>query len=348
MMDRTVLWHRLHHERLVPTGTLPTLDRLPRTPWYTRAMLGFAGWLAGMFLVAFVGGSFAALFRDGPALSVLGLAFCAAAVAIDRRAGRQDVISQMALAIAIAGQAFVAFGMAQALTGESWRQVAAVLVVLHAALFALGSTFLFRLVSAVFGASALLVAVHDTIAAPVAGAAMALSFAAQWGDEARWRAAPEGWGRRLFSDGVAAWAFALVLAGWTVPVHVHEALRPDTPRYLYTLANALGLAWLAWRLTGARPRARGLALAGAAALAAACHGVPGVVAGVLVLVAGFAASRRGLVALGVVAILGYLSAYYYQLHQTLLEKAMWLAIAAAGLLAALAIVKAAFGREEAA
>ena len=347
-MDRTVLWQRLHRERLVPTETFPALQPSAHTPWYTRAMLGFAGWLAGMFLVAFVGGSFAALFRDGPALSVLGLAFCAAAVAIDRRAGRQDVVSQMALAIAIAGQAFVAFGLAQALTGESWRQVAAALVVLYAVLFVLGSTFVFRLVSAVFGAGALLVAVHDTPGAPVAGALMALSFAAQWGDAARWRAAPDGWGRRLFSDGVAAWAFALVLAGWTVPVHVQEALRPDTPRYLHTLANALGLAWLAWRLTAARPRARAFALAGVAALAAACHGVPGVVAGVLVLVAGFAASQRGLMALGTVAILGYLSAYYYQLHQTLLEKAMWLAITAAALLAALALVKAAFGREESA
>jgi hypothetical protein len=331
-MDRTTLWQLLHTEGLVASNVAPELEEGPHTPWYTRAMLGFAGWLAGMFLVAFVGGSFAALFRDGPALLVLGVAFCALAVVIDRRARHQDVISQMALAIAIAGESFFVFGMAQSMTGESWREVAAGLVVLCAVVFVLGATFIFRLVAATIALAAMLSAAHDTPMAPVAGAAIAVVFAWLWTETGRWRE--------------LAWALALVLAGWSFPAHF-EALAKG-PQWPYAAANGLGLAWIAWRLTERQPRARGLALAGAAALVAACHGVPGVIAGVLLLVAGFAAIQPGLMALGTVAVVGYLSAYYYQLHQTLLVKSMWLAIAAVALLAALAILKVVFGRKEAA
>ena len=329
-MDRTTLWQQLHAEGLVAGPGAPEIREGPHTPWYTRAMLGFAGWLAGMFLVAFVGGSFAALFRDGPALLLLGVAFCAVAVVIDRRARHQDVIAQMALAIAIAGESFFAFGMAQSLDGESWREVAAGLVVLCAAVCLLGATFFFRLVAATFALSATLVAAHATPVAPIAGAAIAMVFAWSWSETGRWRE--------------FAWALALLLAGWSFPAHFEPLAKG--PQWPYAVANGLGLAWLAWRLTEGHLRARVLALAGSAALVAACHGVPGVVAGVLLLVAGFAALQHGLMALGAVAVVGYLSAYYYQLHQTLLAKSMWLAIAAVALLAALVIVKAAFGRKE--
>lgn len=345
-MDAATLWRRLHDERMVAADVMPVLELPPHTPWYTRAMLGFAGWLAGMFLVAFVGGSFAALFRDGPALMVLGLAFCAGAIAVDRRARTQEVLAQMALAISIAGQAFFAFGFAELVRGDTWRATATALVVLYAIHFVLGGSFVFRLVSATFGTVALLVAVHDTALAPWVGAAVALAFAALWADEAQWRAPRPAWIRDLLSDGAAPWALALVLAAWSVPAHLEDVLAPKTPRYLYAIANGIGLAWIAWRLTAADTRARALALVGVALLIAASHGAPGVIAGVLVLVAGFAAAQRGLVALGVLAVVGFLSAYYYQLHQTLLVKSMWLAVTAAGLLAALAVMRAVFrGRE---
>src|SRR5262245_12368404 len=79
------------------TGSMPvpTLDR----PWFISVVLGFAGWLAGIFALVFVG----LLFQPDsvPGLSFTGLIMLAAAYglyAIDRESAFFD---QLALALSI-------------------------------------------------------------------------------------------------------------------------------------------------------------------------------------------------------------------------------------------------------
>ena len=64
--DRTALWDRLDAAGLVE-GAAPSAAA-DAVPWYVRAMVGIAGWIAACFLLAFVGGAVAFAFRTGGAL----------------------------------------------------------------------------------------------------------------------------------------------------------------------------------------------------------------------------------------------------------------------------------------
>jgi uncharacterized membrane protein len=75
-------------------------------------------------------------------------------------------------------------------------------------------------------------------------------------------------------------------------------------------------------------------LVGAAVVAAASLMAPGIAPSTAILVLGYANANRVLAGLGVVALIGYLSHYYYSLHATLLEKSALLAAAGIALLLA--------------
>ncbi len=77
-----------------------------------------------------------------------------------------------------------------------------------------------------------------------------------------------------------------------------------------------------------------MALAGAAVLALTTLKAPGLAPAVVVLLVGFAVGSRELAGLGVLALLAYLSRYYYALHATLLEKSLLMMAAGAALLLA--------------
>jgi len=77
-----------------------------------------------------------------------------------------------------------------------------------------------------------------------------------------------------------------------------------------------------------------IALAGALILALATLKAPGIGPAAALLVIGFANGNRILAGLGIIAMLGYLSHYYYSLQITLLEKSAVLAATGVALLAA--------------
>ncbi len=89
-----------------PDATSPARADNDR-PWYLALVQGFAGWLAGVFLLVFVG----AVFRpdDRVVIFLLGAALLAAAWFIYRADRDAVFLDQFALAISIAGQFAVAW-----------------------------------------------------------------------------------------------------------------------------------------------------------------------------------------------------------------------------------------------
>jgi len=77
-----------------------------------------------------------------------------------------------------------------------------------------------------------------------------------------------------------------------------------------------------------------IAFVGAVILAVATLKAPGIGPAAAVLVIGFANGNRVLAGFGILALLGYLSHYYYALQLTLLEKSAVLACTGVALLAA--------------
>jgi hypothetical protein len=78
--------------------------------WYVRVMVGFSAWLASWMLIGFVVG--AAIVDSEQASLILGLVLVAGAV-IGRYVSDNDFITQMTLAVCLAGEALIVFAVAQ-------------------------------------------------------------------------------------------------------------------------------------------------------------------------------------------------------------------------------------------
>jgi hypothetical protein len=325
------LFAALHRERLVDGPQAPALSSPEPSAWYVRAMLGFAGWLAGIFLVGFFGGLFAMLFRDGGAMVFAGWILCAAAFVIYRmRDG--EVVSQIALAASMAGQLFFAFGVVT-LTRNFDGPAAFLVGLFQVALVVAMRHWLHRFLSTVFAAGAFYYSLHEAGGAGVAiGAAiLAFAFAAAWLEEPRWRAS-----RYAGAFSAVALGLGVALTVWASPRMAREAIDLKSSSALFEgIGYGLGLLVFTWgALRHVDTRTRVLGMAGALALILAADPAPGIIAAVLVMLAAYRAGHRVLLAWSIVAIFGYLGGFYYQLDQTLLAKAGTLAISGVALLVA--------------
>jgi hypothetical protein len=244
--------------------------------------------------------------------------------------------------VSLAGQALVAFGL-WGLLDERFGAVAVLMAVFLAALFALVPGYLHRVWSAWTSAVWAWLALLDAGLGPLVPGLYAGAFAWVWLSEPELvrygdRAQAAGWGLAL---AVAQ----LPIAGWLVWDLIH--LMQDSRVTVFGAGvSGAGLALSAAVLLGvvARLLTREdssltsgpavVALAGAAVLALTTLKAPGLAPAVVVLLVGFAVGSRELTGLGVLALLAYLSRYYYALHATLLEKSLLLMAAGAALLLA--------------
>ena len=153
--DRTALWDRLDAAGLVE-GTAPS-PASDAAPWYVRAMVGIAGWIAACFLLAFIGGAVAFAFRTGGASVTVGLALCAAAIALLWSFAAREFVAQFALALSLAGQAMVVVGLF-ALFPRQDRVVYAIIMAFELALALAVPYSIHRTWSALVAAMALLFA----------------------------------------------------------------------------------------------------------------------------------------------------------------------------------------------
>lgn len=83
MTQRAHLWESLTAAGIAH-GPLPA-DAGDRSPWYVRAMLGIAAWLAAVFLLAFLGIGLSGLLRNATVAIALGAVICGAAIVLLRQ-----------------------------------------------------------------------------------------------------------------------------------------------------------------------------------------------------------------------------------------------------------------------
>ena len=101
------LWQKLAEAGIVEGDAPPPADGA--SPWYVRTMLGIAGWIGALFLLGFVGAAMAVVFDSAGAALVVGALCCTGASFIFR--SRNDVALQFGLAISLAGQVMMIFGL---------------------------------------------------------------------------------------------------------------------------------------------------------------------------------------------------------------------------------------------
>lgn len=338
--DRQTLWARLRDAGLVE-GDAPAVAE-SRSPWFVRVMLGIAGWIGALFLLAFVGVGFTFVVKSATAAFVVGAGICAGAAVLFRAVPKNDFMSQFGLAVSLAGQALMIFALVQWF-GHSFTAAALAIALQQALLFVLVPNFIHRVWTSWTGAYAAVYALGDAGLQAFAPAAVTFGFLWPWLAELDrprrgelLRAA--GYGLALAAVQTAVMHGSL-WAVWLAGLGARQALGGEALSWLGNLASGLVLVWAVLRLlkregVGLDAAQGRIALAGAGVLALISLEAPGVGPAAAILVLGFANGNRVLAGLGILALLGYLSHYYYALHATLLEKSALLAGAGLALLAA--------------
>lgn len=344
-MSAEALWDRLAADRLVEGDRPP--PEPAQSPWYVRVMLGIAGWIGALFLLGFVGSAFFFVMEQASAAFVAGTACCAAAFALYRTFREHDFADQFALALSLAGQVLLGVGLVDILTASGpafYLAIAAIQAVLALAI----ANFLHRVLTSAGAAIALAFAVAQLslhgLAAPLLCAAMAWVWLepGRWARSGRlWR--PVGYGLvlalllvesfRLF--GATEW-FGLGQGGpgW-MKLHGPLVGRVLTAAILVAVAILLSLG----EGYSAKGRVTWASALGALVLGLFSLWAPGLASALLILLLGFAAGNRLLMAVGVLALFGFAGHFYYSLHSTLLAKSGLLAATGLCLLAAHVVIR---------
>lgn len=321
------LWELLV-ARGVADGDVPPRSE-QRSPWYVRVMLGIAGWIGALFLLGFVGAVFAFVIEHAFAAVAVGALTCAGAALIFRSSRTGDFAAQFGLAVSIAGQGLIAYGLAEGFGMKLWP-VALSMAVVQAALFVLIPNFVHRVWVAWTGVFAAALALGDVGLHALALSLATAAFAWVWVREFDFGTQAEAARAGGYGLALASMQLAFMHGDqlWNSLLDGHGVNSANAA--VVRLGTALSAAVIFWAVVLLLRRERvalgsatgRIALGGAAIVGLASLQAPGIGPAIAILVVGHANGNRVLAGLGVLALLGYLSQYYYALHATLLEKSI--------------------------
>ncbi|MBV7413561.1 DUF4401 domain-containing protein [Aeromonas sp. sif2433] len=319
-MSELTPWQRLQAASLVE-GEAP-LDEQPH--WSSRFLLGIVGWLAALFLLFFLFMAFEGVIREANHALAMGAILMAAALGLNRKASRSDLWDQFVLALALAADAWLLYGLIDRVDLHSailWLGLCA----LSLGIAALFEHWLIRLFHS-FAAAILL-----TLGLACLGLQLLALPLVMGALTACWLLAERQPSRhQLYESLTLGLALSLLVLG-----RLHHPLWDGGASMLDELGHSRLPLWLnpllcAALLLGVLVRLKlpllyGLPLVLISAL------IPGMGAGALVLVLGFYAGSLGLMTLAGLLLLGFGSLYYYDLGLTLMTKS-WLLLGSGALL----------------
>lgn len=343
------VWQQLSDAGLVKPAERP--DIAVPAPWYVKALLAISGWLSALFGFAFIGLT-AGLLLESPVFSlIVGLALVVTAIFISRIDGN-EFVDNLGLIVSLVGQALFVWGLVTYDDAENLNFVIGAISALYAVLILATGSYLHRVVFSIFLVCTVFTWIVTNRLPAMNIMLFLLPIAWLWLNEFRWPAraslvraiaygltiglittiAVAGW-----SQGFLGWLGGIGATGVTESVGFAST----------TIYKAVAIASLAYVVTQCLRNNNRLgtntttllSLAGALLFAWVALPAPGVISGAVVLLCGFAASNRVLTGLGIVALLSFMSSYYYQMDTTLLAKSISLATVGAGLLAARLVLK---------
>jgi uncharacterized membrane protein len=324
MTQRAQLWESLTGAGIVH-GPLPA-EAGDHSPWYVRAMLGVAAWLAAVFLLAFLGIALSTALRNTTAAIVIGAVICGAAIVVLRMVPANVFVAQLAVASSLAGQGLIVFGL---LDHGGWRGAGPWLAIaaLEVVLVALAPEYLHRVLSTLAAAVAMRMVLGALGWAALFPALLAAVFVATQGNEppllkrsALWTPVATGLVLTLLFL-VPATLVWNELGGFRRAAQL-IALPPwlGTAALAAVFVAAVGKLLRDARVAWTSPTGT-YALLAALAVVLVAWPIPGVIVALLVLLLAFAAGQHVLMGLAILALLFALGHYYYSLQSTLLVKA---------------------------
>ena len=346
-MTPAILWQRLTEAGLVQ-GEVPASGEA-RSPWYVRVMLGVAAWIGALFLFGFVGVSFRFVLESAIGALITGAVLCVASWPVCTSLRHNDFTGQFGLATSLVGQMLFLYGLFRVFKTER-VEVYLLMCAFEVALVVFLPNFLHRVWSTLAALVALTYAL-GSLGLPYLGAGViATCFAVVWLQACRW-VKPASVQEPVGTGGALALAWCDVHLLWREAMWPWVArdgqVLPSYAMHLGTLLTAGVFVYMVVRLLHREDVVLGsrvgiAALAGSVALVAAAWSAPGVAAALLIVLVGYANGNRFLFGLGFIALGGYLSYFYYQMHSTLLAKSAGLAATGAVLLVARAVMLSLF------
>lgn len=318
------LFEQLAQRNLAPLRTdqplpadLTGANDAESSPWYVKALVGIAAWIAAFFLAAFFG--VAGLIDSTASMLIWGAVLTVAAMVLKWLTRRSIFWGQLAFAVVLAGQGLLIGGFAG--QGRDTTTIALFVAGLEVVIFALYPDALHRLLSLLAITGALLVILYEwEMPELIHGLTLLLAVGAVavWQQEFRLLASRWSPIRTPLGYGLSLALFGLCLLSL---LHEYGA----TQWWLSAAGLALLLLYLAFILLREVERPLlspvGLwALGAVALLLIPAYQTPGILAAVIVLLLGYWRNNVLLLGLATVFLLFFLSAYYYNLEITLLNK----------------------------
>jgi uncharacterized membrane protein len=322
-------WTQLLQAQVVE-GEMPVSDTL-ESPWYIKVLLGFSGWIAALFFLGFTALAAEVLWKNAAAALTVGSLMVGGAFAL-LRIPKNKFLEHMAFAISLAGQAWIIFSFFKVLE-ESWASIFMLIGLLQLFLVVAMPNFVHRVFST-FGATVAfsITLIHLNIPYLFTSVTMLAIV---------WLSLHEFHYPQHIRT-MQAVIYGLILA--VVPLHGSSRFGTHLLEWsLYNRTEPWVQAWMGELLTGLVTvylvaqlllrfypnlftRTPLLILAGTLLICIVSLEAGGLTIGFVILLLGYARSNRLLMGMGVIALLFYISSYYYLLNTTLLNKSISLLV----------------------
>ncbi len=353
-MNNSTMWKTLIHADLVkgdqPSGADDQSDQM----WYVRVLQGFAGWLAALFLLGFLGFGVAGLFEYPAAMITMGLAINASTYVFFKKNKNSDFFEQMVLAFSLTGQFMFAFGLMQLFDFRD-RQWVMLVGVYQVALVFLMSNYLHRFLSTWFAVIALFWSFEYVVYSGIGSALVAGLFVWIWLNKAGWSNDQDFYQPIGYALGLALLQLNVQSQMWLFDLlhHRHAEtswLMANAP-WVSALLNSLVMIYFVYKMSKEKriqlsgTTGKLLILATVLLLFSALP-IIGLSSALLVLLVGFARQKIILMVMGGLALIGFVGWYYYSMSETLLFKSLVLMVIGVVLIMAYVLLRRVYSQDD--
>ena len=331
-LTEETLWDQLKQSNIV-TGEQPEAAETIST-WYIKAMQGFGGWVAGFFLLGFVGAFLSSFFNSGNWLLLVIFAFMSNGLSflLSKASNKNEFLQQLALIFNLTGQLLFVWGLYELL--ESWGAGFFFLVFIYQSVIVyIISDYSSRLMTSSFALFALFATFEQLGLTNLSMLFTALVFVFIWIKDDQWGTMIKLWAPIAYGVSISL----LIIHGQNAFDPLFDWLNGSIGNSKLTIASywlgETGLAALFIYLVVVIARKYKVVLATSTGillfigllLTLTINAViPGISAALLLLLVGFMRQRRILLGLGIIAFISFIGWYYYSLDITLLAKSMTL------------------------